>query len=233
MSNAPPPREQPETFLTGQRIEEIDGPETFKRVFDVSRDTLAKLSLYESLLKRWQRAHNLVAPNSLEAVWPRHFADSAQLMRLAPNARIWLDLGSGAGFPGLVLAILAGADSEKAFHLVESTGRKCAFLETVIRETGAPAQVHQTRIEAFEGLPKGPPDIITARALAPLHGLLDYAVALSGPETRLILPKGQDVDNEWKVAAHSRKYDVQAIASLTQPAVRVLLISTPERRSHP
>jgi len=192
---------------------------------------MERLARYDSLLKRWQRAHNLVAPETLKHVWQRHFADSAQLLALAPDARIWLDLGSGAGFPGLVLAILAGAESGKRFHLVEARGRKCAFLGTVIRETGAPAQVHQCRIERFDGLPDSPPDIITARALAALDPLLAYAEPLMGPGTRLILPKGQGVDNEVKATAKRWNFDVEMIASLTQPEGRIVMMSKPERRS--
>ena len=134
----------------------IRGPEDFAAAFDVSRETIARLATYEALLRQWQKAVNLVAPSTLDAVWHRHFADSAQLLSLAPTARTWVDLGSGAGFPGLVVAILLasspsphassawgegiGAEPPAArVTLIESNARKCAFLREVVRQTGIAA----------------------------------------------------------------------------------------------
>ncbi|MBZ0216180.1 MAG: 16S rRNA (guanine(527)-N(7))-methyltransferase RsmG [Fimbriimonadaceae bacterium] len=222
----------PRDIATGSVIGEIDGPAAFRRMFDVSRETLDALERYESVLRKWQKAHNLVAPGSLDHIWHRHFADSAQLLALAPQARIWLDLGAGAGFPGMVLAIMAGRESGKMFHLVESVGRKCAFLETVKRETRAPVQIHNMRIEAYSNADAWP-DIVTARALAPLERLFELSCPHMGPETRLILPKGQDVDNELKAAQKTWNFAHQAIASLTDSPARILIITALQKRSGP
>src|SRR5690606_37210828 len=127
--------------------------------------------IYVDLLRRWQDVKNLVGPRTLDQIWTRHIADSAQLLRLAPDARRWIDIGSGAGFPGLVLAILMREEPDREVHLVESNSRKCAFLRAVSRETGARAQVHAGRIQ--DVLPRlGGADVLTARALAPLPELL-------------------------------------------------------------
>src|SRR5919202_3217305 len=119
-----------------------EGPEAVRRVADVSRETLDALSLYADLLRRWQRTTQLVAPSTLPQLWSRHMADSAQLLRLAPGARRWADLGSGGGFPGLVLAVCLTGTEGALVHLVESNARKCAFRHAVIRATGALARVH-------------------------------------------------------------------------------------------
>lgn len=132
----------------------------------VSRETADGLALYVDRLKAWQRIKNLVAPSTLDQVWTRHMADSAQLLALAPEARRWVDLGSGAGFPGLVIAILLREQSGARVELIESNDRKCAFLRDVARATGAPAHVHADRIQAV--LPRLEPgvEVVTARALA-------------------------------------------------------------------
>lgn len=154
-------------------------PTRFDRDGDVSRETRAAFEIYESELKKWQRAVNLVGPATLDDIWHRHFRDSAQLVPLIPPradgaAPIILDVGSGAGFPGLVLAILSatGAVPPPGFkvHLVEANGRKCAFLREVARLTGAEVTVHQKRVESLVPFRV---DVITARACAPLPKLLD------------------------------------------------------------
>jgi 16S rRNA (guanine527-N7)-methyltransferase len=154
-------------------------PARFDRDGDVSRETRAAFDIYESQLRKWQRAVNLVGPATLDEIWHRHFLDSAQLVPLIPprtdgRAPVILDIGSGAGFPGLVLAILAATGAVPApcyvVHLVEANGRKCAFLREVARLTGADVTVHQVRVES---LPVFPVDVITARACAPLPKLLD------------------------------------------------------------
>lgn len=220
--------------LPGPHKGAIDTPDAFQQAFDVSRETIAALESYEQLLKKWQKAHNLVAANTLDQIWHRHFADSAQLLSCAPNAKRWLDLGSGAGFPGIVLAILEDKKednkSECVFDLVESVGRKCAFLETVKRETKAPVRIHNTRVESFSYPHAAPPDVITARALASLSSLFALSLPFMGPQTRLVLPKGQDVDNELKVAQKTWNFSFETIASLTESAGRILIISSLEKR---
>ena len=159
-------------------------------LLNVSRETLARLHHYEAMLRRWQKSINLVGRNTMDQAWVRHFRDSAQLASLAPAAaKEWLDLGSGGGFPGLVLAILGVGH----VHLMESDGRKCVFLREVIRETQAPATVHHGRIEA---LPRLRADVITARALAPLTVLLPLAARHADARTVALLPKGRHAARE-------------------------------------
>src|SRR5512144_998151 len=125
----------------------IGGPQEFAEAFKVPRETIHRLTRYAEVLTDWQKRTNLVGPSTLPALWSRHFADSAQLCGLAPNARLWLDLGSGAGFPGLVIAIIQARTPDFHMHLVESNRKKCAFLGEVARETEAPVDIHAVRIE--------------------------------------------------------------------------------------
>ena len=134
-------------------------------VLDVSRETIERLEVYVALLRRWQPAQNLVSPKTLDQIWRRHIADSAQLMAMFPSVLRWADLGSGAGLPGMVTAILLAGRAGAAVHLVESNQRKCAFLRTAIRETGAPAVVHEGRIESVLKQWREPVDYVSARAL--------------------------------------------------------------------
>ena len=139
----------------------------------VSRETEQRLEVYVDRLRRWQAIKNLVAPSTLDQIWTRHVADSAQVLALAPpGARRWADLGSGAGFPGLVLGIMLAAEPDARVHLIESNARKCAFLRDVILATSAAAEVHNGRIEDVLPTLKDV-DVITARALAPLPVLLE------------------------------------------------------------
>ena len=131
-----------------------------------------RLELYAELLVRWQATINLVSPKTLPELWTRHIADSLQVQAVLPEARRWVDLGSGGGFPGLVTAILLADAPGATVHLVESDKRKAAFLRTVARETGAPATIHAERIETFVPAHAAPVDAISARALAPLPHLV-------------------------------------------------------------
>lgn len=171
----------------------------------VSRDAAAKLALYAARLREWQRAKNLVSPATLDTLWTRHMADSAQLLALAPHARRWLDLGSGAGFPGLVLAVLLAGLEDAQIHLVESNGRKCAFLRAVARETGAPAVIHDQRIESLPFDTIGPVDIVTARACAALPVLLRWAKPWLEAGARGLFPKGRGAAQELTGIAHSTR----------------------------
>ncbi len=190
----------------------------------VSRETEARLDRYADLLGRWQRAKNLVAPSTLDALWTRHFADSAQIVPLATKARRWVDLGSGAGFPGLVAAVMLAEAPGVRVDLVEANARKCAFLRAVIRETGAPAHVHALRIEAFlDGL-TDPVDVITARALAPLPEL----VAMTAPQIRRgalgIFHKGADLDTELAAAATHWDLSFDRVPSHTDGSGALLIV---------
>lgn len=210
------------------KVRAIDGPESFQAAFDVSRETMARLRIMHDLLGHWQKVTSLVSPKSFAECWLRHFADSAQLAPLAGDAPVWLDLGSGAGFPGLVVAILR---DDVAMHLVESGGRKAAFLQTVCREAGIDAVIHNCRVEALDPAELGSPDVISARALAPLNKLMDLSHGLAGPYTQFIFPKGQYMVEEIKQATKYWDFEENRIESLTDPQGRILMISRPERKN--
>ena len=198
-------------------------PEEFQKAANVSRETLAQLEAYVGLLGKWQRAINLVSRASLADVWRRHMLDSAQLLTMAPEAaQTWVDLGSGAGFPGLVLAIMGAGE----VHLIESDGRKCAFLHEVVRTCGAHAVIHNCRIEAFQHAPGRPSeiDVITARALAATSELVDMAQHLVTQDTVCLFPKGQDVDNELTNLQKNSKISLEKLPSATNPDSVVLRI---------
>jgi 16S rRNA (guanine527-N7)-methyltransferase len=186
------------------------GFEALRSLVPVSRETYDRLAQLVALVRKWQKAENLVAPSTLDDIWARHVADSAQLVALHPQRRRWLDLGSGGGFPGLVIAILLGNDPDTEVHLVESNARKCAFLRTAARETGAPATIHQDRIEAHlaaGGTRRA--DIISARALAPLPKLLTLTAELIAPERPALFPKG--VDYRREIAEATQSWDVDLL----------------------
>ncbi|MDQ2079342.1 16S rRNA (guanine(527)-N(7))-methyltransferase RsmG [Xanthobacteraceae bacterium Astr-EGSB] len=190
----------------------------------VSRETLARLDRFIALLFDWQARMNLVAPSTLPQVWTRHVADSLQLLALAPEARIWADLGSGAGFPGIVLAC-ALADTKRAeVHLVESIAKKAAFLATAIAETGVAATVHHMRIEDFVRHDEVRPDVVTARALAPLPRLLELTAPLLQKGAQGLFPKGQDVEAELTEAAKYWTLQSSFAPSLTSPESRILVV---------
>jgi len=182
------------------------GAEQFAEAFKVPRETIHRLVRYAEILNEWQARQNLVSAATLPHVWNRHFADSAQILRLAPNANTWLDLGAGAGFPGLVIAILQANHANFRVHLVESTAKKCAFLAEVASATSAPAEIHCMRIEELSRTATSlEPEIITARALAPLPRLLGLAAPWFRPGVRGLLLKGCDVRQE--IDAAKRRYD--------------------------
>ena len=182
------------------------GAEQFAEAFKVPRETIHRLVRYAEILNEWQARQNLVSAATLPHVWNRHFADSAQILRLAPNANTWLDLGAGAGFPGLVIAILQANHANFRVHLVESTAKKCAFLAEVASATSAPAEIHCMRIEELGRTATSlEPEIITARALAPLPRLLGLAAPWFRPGVRGLLLKGCDVRQE--IDAAKRRYD--------------------------
>jgi 16S rRNA (guanine527-N7)-methyltransferase len=225
----------------------IRGPEDFAAAFGVSSGTLDRLAVYEALLRQWQKTINLVAPSTLDAVWHRHFADSAQLLALAPNARTWVDLGSGAGFPGLVVALMLAAPSprplpmpEEAWGegnpprvtLIDSDTRKCAFLREVARQTEISTRVAveilSTRIEAAATQASfRAPDVVSARALAPLGRLLDLAAPMFGPGTMGLLLKGKDAEAELKAAEKMWDFKAELATSRTDPGARIIVIRNP------
>lgn len=188
----------------------------FAKLTNVSRETIDRLAKYVELLASWNRRINLVGRDTMGDVWRRHVLDSAQLFPLIPReARRLVDLGSGAGFPGLVLAIMGVPD----VHLIESDGRKAVFLREAVRITGAPATVHARRIDR---VPPFIADVVTARALAPLPELLAISERFLGPRTIYLFLKGRMVDEELTEAAKAWHIRMDRQPSLTDPSGCVL-----------
>jgi 16S rRNA (guanine527-N7)-methyltransferase len=204
-------------------------PAEFSREFGVSRETCERLEAYIVLLRRWNARINLVARGTIDAAWARHIADSAQLFDLAPAAASsWIDLGSGAGLPGLPVAALA-AERVPGLHvtLVESDTRKAAFLVTAAAEMGLDVTVEPRRIEA---LPARPYDVVSARALAPLDRLCALAHRFSARGTVFLFPKGARLDSELTAATAGWHIRAERIASRTDPEATVLKILELEPR---
>lgn len=197
----------------------------------VSRETLQRLEAFEAEFRRWSARINLAAPSTLDALWERHILDSAQLFKIAPLATAWLDLGSGGGFPGAVLALLLTDRPGSRIELVESNNKKAAFLRAVLAELGAPAVVHVCRIEEAFGR-TSMPQVVTARALAPLPRLLGLArpwlVHPSGP-ARALFHKGREYAREVAESRDAWRFDLVEHASKIDPAGRILEISGLER----
>jgi len=196
----------------------------------VSRETLVRLDRFVDVLLLWQSKLNLVASSTLPQLWTRHVADSLQLMPLAPAAKVWVDLGAGGGFPGIPLACTLGDTPGAKVHLVESNGKKAAFLREAVRATGVPAEVHQERAENFGESWNGRADVVTARALAPLKILCDQALPLIARGAVGLFPKGQDVDAELTDAAKYWIIKVSTVPSRTSPDGCIVVISGLEPR---
>jgi 16S rRNA (guanine527-N7)-methyltransferase len=204
----------------------ISGPTDFAEVFKVPRETIHRLAHYEEFLAHWQKTTNLVAASTLPRLWSRHFADSAQLRTLAQNARLWLDLGSGAGFPGLVIAIVEAGRPDFRMHLVESNRKKCAFLAEVARETKAPVDIHAMRIEDFAKSAESlRPDVVSARALAPLPRLFELASPFFGQETRGLFLKGREAEAEIQAAREHWDFTARLHPSLTSADSHIVEIT--------
>ncbi len=191
----------------------------------VTDAVLERLETFAAMLCGWQKIHNLVGPDGLSNLWTRHIEDSLQLAEQAPEALHWVDLGSGAGFPGLIVALARADELDFGVTLVESNRKKSAFLRAVIRATGAPASVFSGRIEDYKAVQKGPADVICARALAPFADLCALAYPLMGAETRLILLKGQDFVHEEQVATKSWSYDLLTLPSVTDQSGRIVTVT--------
>jgi 16S rRNA (guanine527-N7)-methyltransferase len=190
----------------------------------VSRETEQRLDTYVDVLLRWQSKLNLVAPSSLRELWTRHIADSLQLLPLAPEARTWVDFGSGGGFPGLPIACALADRPGRKVHLIESIAKKAAFLREAVRATGVPAIVHQERAEKFGETCAEPVHVVTARALAPLKTLCDQAFPLMSRGAIGLFPKGQDVDVELTDAAKYWRLEAIKVPSKTSPSGSIVVI---------
>ena len=203
---------------------EVFGPEQFAAEAGVSRETLDRLKRYAELLEDWNSRHNLVSRGSMKDVWRRHFWDSAQLAGLIPAAaKTLVDLGSGAGFPGLVLAIMR---PELKVTLIEATGKKCRFLEAVAGELLLKTRIRNERIE---DAPSQRFDVITARACAPLPQLLSYAQRFWGEGSRAFFHKGQNLASELTDASKSWRIKIEQHPSRSDPSGIILEIRELQR----
>jgi 16S rRNA (guanine527-N7)-methyltransferase len=201
----------------------------------VSRETAARLDRFVALVLDWQRRVNLIAPSTEPVLWTRHIADSLQLLPLAPDARIWADFGSGAGFPGLVIACALAETPGARVYLVESNTRKATFLSEAARVADAPAVVRAEPVQEFVRAPPEAIEIVTARALAPLSGLLTMASPLLISGTTGLFPKGQAVGAELTAAAKCWRVETTLVPSLTDPNSRIVVVrglqAVPRRHS--
>lgn len=190
-------------------------PEEFQRLTGVSRETMDRLVIYADLLVRWQPAINLIGPATIGQIWRRHFLDSAQLARYIDKGTTLLDIGSGAGFPGLVLAIMGIARVD----LVERDARKCVFLAEVARLTSAPVEIHRKDARHVK---RGQVDVITARGCAPLGALLEISKPFIADTTYCVFPKGKAYEEELTIASKSWNMNVETFKSVTDPSGVIL-----------
>ena len=187
------------------------GPKEFSSDTLVSRETVERLQIYAKVLLKWNQTVNLVGQSTIENLWHRHFLDSAQLYpRISPNSQVLLDLGSGAGFTGLVLAIMGCS----CVHLVEKDRTKTTFLREVARLTETEVHIHNAQIDAFEPFPV---DIVTARALAPISDLLVWAEPFLGSESVCLFPKGRNVEEELTSIYNIWETEIVRLPSRTDP----------------
>jgi 16S rRNA (guanine527-N7)-methyltransferase len=197
----------------------------FETEFNVPRGTIFRLSRYEALLREWQGRMNLVGPATMGDIWGRHFADSAQLVRMIPAGKSWLDMGAGGGFPGMVLAAMDWG----RITLVDSIAKKCRFLETVRDELGLQVNVSiiNSRVEKMPALGV---DVATARAAAPLSTLFDWAIRHVRPGGRFVFLKGARWADEVGATRRQFCFDLETHVSLTSPEARVLVAENLKRR---
>ncbi len=207
----------------------IMSPEDFLKETDVPQELLDDLKTYINLLEKWQEKINLVSSSTMSDVWSRHVLDSYQIYNLIPkSATVLADLGSGAGFPGLILALCSKHLGGPKVHLVEADSRKCAFLSEVNSQTDARADIHTRRIESLMDLQA---DVVTARALAPLKKLIKLAVRLENGTTTYIFPKGEKASQELTEAAKEWTMSVTKTASRTHPAATILTLKGVSKRA--
>ncbi|MGD9649850.1 MAG: 16S rRNA (guanine(527)-N(7))-methyltransferase RsmG [Dongiaceae bacterium] len=197
---------------------ELISPNKVAQLLNVSRGTLEKFFTYEQLLKKWNSKINLVSASTLDDFWGRHILDSGQLIHhLPPHTRILVDLGSGAGFPGMVLAIMGVQE----VHLIETDAKKCAFLENVSRETLTDVIIHQYRIENLKNIEA---DVITARALADVPTLLNYSKNFVKKDTVGLFLKGEQVESELTAKSDSWQVVIEKIPSISSTTGSVLKV---------
>jgi 16S rRNA (guanine527-N7)-methyltransferase len=197
---------------------------------NVSRETQRRLEIVVEQLRKWQLRINLVSGNTLEDVWRRHIADSLQLNALQPQAKSWIDLGSGGGFPGLVIAAARADDPLFTMTLIESNGKKCAFLRETARLASLPVVVRHARIEAVVPMLKERVDVVSARALASLDVLLEMSETLIQTGAVCLFPKGQDVDDEIHRASATWHLLYDLIQSQTEAGAAIVVVRSASRK---
>ena len=200
------------------------------KVVPVSDAVVARLDRFVELLLQWQKRINLVAHSTVPELWMRHVADSLQLAEIAPDARVWVDLGSGAGFPGIVIACVLAERAGVRVHLVESNAKKAAFLREAVRVLDVPAEVHAKRIEDVIASFASHAEAVTARALAPLSELLEMADPLLKTGAKGLFLKGQDVEAELTEAAKCWTIKATLAPSKTSPQARIVVIHSARRK---
>ncbi|MFY9972580.1 MAG: 16S rRNA (guanine(527)-N(7))-methyltransferase RsmG [Roseiarcus sp.] len=205
---------------------------TALRLVPVSRETEERLALFVDLLARWRTATNLISETTFASVWTRHVADSAQLLAFAPGASRWVDMGSGAGFPGLVIAIQLAGVPGAVVHCIESDRRKCAFLREAARATAAPAQIHAMRVEAVDPAKLGPVDAVTARAFAPLPLTLKLATVWLDEGATGIFPRGRSAKDQLEALGIDRAYTIEVLPSAVDAEAAILKIRVNREPAH-
>jgi 16S rRNA (guanine527-N7)-methyltransferase len=210
--------------------------EDFARDLSVPRATLERVEAYRAQLAEASQRMNLIGPNELENFWDRHALDCGQLVRLAPDARRWLDLGSGAGLPGIIIACMLTDEPGAEIHMIEATAKKAQFLRETIQALNLPAEVFNLRIEDFAATPQGAGqgryDVVTARAVAPLKRLIDYAKPILASGAQGLFHKGAGADAELAAAkqaldggASGVSYRADVLESMSSPRGRIIRIA--------
>jgi 16S rRNA (guanine527-N7)-methyltransferase len=204
-------------------------------MFDVSRETIARLDQFVGLLLAWQRRINLISPTTIPSLWTRHVADSLQLLDLVRTSnrepRVWLDLGAGGGFPGIVIACAVADVPGTRVHLIESNTKKASFLREAVRAAAVPGIVHAARIETMSTELGATADFVTARALAPLPDLFEMIAPFLKKGAKALLPKGQDLDIELTEATKHWNIEAESAPSKTSSAGRILIVHALSKRT--
>jgi 16S rRNA (guanine527-N7)-methyltransferase len=205
-------------------VSETYGPQDLQRDLGLSDAAIARIAQHRAALAEWSQRMNLIGPKELDQYWRRHALDSAQLIQHAPEAKRWVDLGAGAGFPGLILAAILADTPGAEVLLIESIAKKAAFLREAAQLMGVPAKVLHGRVEDLvKGLKAV--DVVTARAFAPLPRIMDYATPLLGRGALGLFLKGADLEAELAAAqAAGWRLEAEARPSLSDPRGRILMV---------
>jgi 16S rRNA (guanine527-N7)-methyltransferase len=191
-------------------------------LIDATSSNARDLDIFIERLARWRKITNLVSDATFADVWSRHIADCGQLLELAPLAKRWVDMGSGAGFPGMVIGILLKGIEGAEIHCIESDRRKCAFLREVARATGAPVAVHPTRVEEVDARSLLPVDAVTARALAPLSQLVELAQVWLANGAIGIFPRGRSANEQIEAFPNQEQFQIETLPSKVEPEARIV-----------